>query len=72
MIVENVEQLFAIFIADLRNVENGDSDFDYDTTNDVNQQEVFSMADMMNLSYSKKLSKLMPSISEDCHDICVV
>lgn len=47
MIVENVEQLFAIFIADLRNVENGDSDFDYDTTNDVNQQEVFSMADLM-------------------------
>lgn len=47
MIVENVEQLFAIFMADLRNVENGDSDFDYDTTNDVNQQEVFSMADLM-------------------------
>ena len=43
LIVENVEQLFAIFMADLRNVENGDSDFDYDTTNQTPPQGVFSM-----------------------------
>lgn len=49
MIVENVEQLFAIFMTDLRNVENGDSDFDYDTTNDVHSQGVFSMEDLLEM-----------------------
>ena len=49
MIVENVEQLFAIFIADLRNVENGDSDFDYDTTNQTPQQGGFSMEDLVEM-----------------------
>lgn len=49
MIVENVEQLFAIFMADLRNVENGDSDFDYDTTNQEHTQNVFSMEDLVEM-----------------------
>lgn len=49
MIVENIEQLFAIFMADLRNVENGDSDFDYDTTNNINPQGTFSMEDLVEM-----------------------
>lgn len=32
MLTDNAEQLFAIFMTDLRNVENKESDFDYDTT----------------------------------------
>ena len=49
MINENVEQLFSIFIADLRNVENGDSDFDYDTTNQEPAQGVMSMEDLVEM-----------------------
>lgn len=49
MIVENLEQLFAIFMADLRNVENGDSDFDYDTTNQAHPQGVFSMETLVEM-----------------------
>jgi len=32
MINDNVEQLYSIFVADLKNVKNNESDFDYDTT----------------------------------------
>lgn len=32
MLTVNADQLYAIFIADLKNVKNHDSDFDYDTT----------------------------------------
>ncbi len=53
MIAENVEQLFAIFMADLRNVENGESDFDYDTTNNVHPQGGFSMEDLMEMARRK-------------------
>ena len=49
MIAENIEQLFAIFMSDLRNVENGDSDFDYDTTNQEQPQSGFSMEDLMEM-----------------------
>lgn len=49
MIAENIEQLFAIFMSDLRNVENGDSDFDYDTTNQEQPREGFSMEDLMEM-----------------------
>ena len=53
MIADNVEQLFAIFMADLRNVENGDSDFDYDTTNQTPRQGGFSMEDLMEMARKK-------------------
>ncbi len=53
MIAENVEQLFAIFMTDLRNVENGESDFDYDTTSNVNPQGGFSMEDLMEMARRK-------------------
>jgi type I restriction enzyme R subunit len=53
MIIENVEQLFSIFMADLRNVENGDSDFDYDTTNQEQPKEGFSMEDLMEMARRK-------------------
>ena len=53
MIIENVEQLFAVFVADLRNVENGDSDFDYDTTNQDHPQGGFSMEDLMEMARRK-------------------
>lgn len=49
MIAENVEQLFAIFMADLRNVENGDSDFDYDTTTQTPPQGVLSMENLVEM-----------------------
>ena len=49
MIAENIEQLFAIFMSDLGNVENGDSDFDYDTTNQEHPKEGFSMEDLMEM-----------------------
>ena len=49
MMAENIEQLFAIFMSDLRNVENGDSDFDYDTTNQEQPREGFSMEDLMEM-----------------------
>ncbi len=53
MIVENIEQLFAIFMADLLNVENGDSDFDYDTTNNEHPQGGLSMEDLMEMARRK-------------------
>lgn len=53
MIVENIEQLFAIFMSDLRNVENGDSDFDYDTTDNEHTQGRFSMEDLMEMARRK-------------------
>ncbi len=53
MISDNVEQLFAIFMADLRHVENGESDFDYDTTNNLRPQGGFSMEDLMEMARRK-------------------
>jgi len=53
MITENVEQLFAIFMADLRNVENGDSDFDYDTTSVVVDSSLSSMEELIALAKKK-------------------
>ncbi len=49
MLDENAEQLFSIFMADLRNVENGDSDFDYDTTDQEPIQASFSMEDLVEM-----------------------
>ena len=63
MLNDNVEQLYAIFMADLKNVENQDSDFDYDTT-DVpepdTKQPVLTMEQLMELA--KK--KLKPTYKE--------
>ena len=53
MIVENIEQLFATFMADLRNVENGDSDFDYDTTDQKRSKDTFSMEDLIEMARRK-------------------
>ncbi len=66
MLNDNVEQLYAIFIADLKNVENHDSDFDYDTTdipvdeNDKKPAEEITMEQLMELA--KK--KLKPTYKE--------
>lgn len=63
MLNDNVEQLYAIFMAELKNVENHDSDFDYDTT-DVpetdSKQPVLTMEQLMELA--KK--KLKPTYKE--------
>ena len=63
MLNDNVEQLYAIFMVDLKNVENQDSDFDYDTT-DVpepdTKQPVLTMEQLMELA--KK--KLKPTYKE--------
>lgn len=53
MIAENVEQLFAIFIADLHHVENGESDFDYDTTSTRTVSGEFTMETLMELARRK-------------------
>lgn len=63
MLSDNIEQLYAIFMAELKNVENHDSDFDYDTTDvpelDTNQP-VLTMDQLMELA--KK--KLKPTYKE--------
>lgn len=43
MLKDNIEQLYAIFLSELKNVENHDSDFDYDTT-DLPADESFKYA----------------------------
>ena len=53
MINSNIEQLFAIFMTDLRHVENKESDFDYDTTTDTSTTASFSMEDLMELARRK-------------------
>lgn len=53
MIVENIEQLFAVFLADFRNVESGDSDFDYDTTSTGTVSGEFSMEALIELARRK-------------------
>ena len=53
MIDENVEQLFAIFMADLHHVENGESDFDYDTTSTGTVSGEFTMEALMELARRK-------------------
>lgn len=63
LLSDNIEQLYAIFMAELKNVENHDSDFDYDTT-DVpeldTKQPVLNMEQLMELV--KK--KLKPTYKE--------
>lgn len=55
LLKDNLEELFAIFMADIQNVENGESDFNYDTTADVRAQEIFSAAALR--SFIKKYNK---------------
>ena len=60
LIKDNVEELFAIFIADLHNVENGDSDFNYDTTGNTHHHGAFSMEALKNYIslYTRKLENI--------------
>ena len=53
MLIDNAEQLFAIFLADLHHVENGESDFDYDTTSTGTVSGEFSMEALMKLARRK-------------------
>lgn len=53
MLIDNAEQLFAIFLADLHHVENGESDFDYDTTSEARTSGEFSMETLMELARRK-------------------
>ena len=53
MLIDNAEQLFAIFLADLHHVENGESDFDYDTTSTGTVSGEFSMEALMELARRK-------------------
>ena len=53
MLNDNAEQLFAIFLADLHHVENGESDFDYDTTSTGTVSGDFSIEALMDLARRK-------------------
>ena len=61
MLIDNVEQLFAIFMEDLHHVENEESDFDYDTTSEGTASGVFSMDALMELARRK----LRPEYNEE-------
>ena len=68
MLIDNAEQLFAIFLADLHHVANGEFDFDYDTTSTGTVSGEFSMEALMKLESLRHL----PAILKVCHAICAV
>ena len=54
MLDDNVEQFFSIFMDQLKHVDNGDSDFDYDTTDgEENTPENLSMEDLIEMARQK-------------------
>lgn len=54
MLDDNVEQFFSIFMDQLKHVDNGDSDFDYDTTDgEENTPENLSMEDLIEMVRKK-------------------
>ena len=60
---DNVEQLFAIFMKDYKNVEDGHSDFDYDTTEHStaeNGEQPFNMKDIL----AEAIQKIRPKYDE--------
>lgn len=68
MLDDNVEQLYHIFINDLKNVENEDSDFDYDTTeHELTENKKFSLKDFIDreMEGRAKAVPFTPVISTD-------
>lgn len=60
---DNVEQLFAIFMKDYKNVESGHSDFDYDTTEHStaeNSEQPFNIKDILD----EAIQKIRPKYDE--------
>ena len=53
MLIDNAEQLFVVFLADLHHVENGESDFDYDTTSTGTVSGEFSLETLLELARRK-------------------
>ncbi len=61
MLNDNTEQLFAIFMRDYKNVENGESDFDYTTEGKPNDTEnPFNMEEFL----ADAMQKMRPSYDE--------
>lgn len=71
MLEENVEQFYAIFMQQLKPVEDGEADFDYDTTDeDEPTTESMTMDDLLELARKK----LRPDYNEEAlkERLCVV
>lgn len=63
MLDENVEQLYAIFMKDFKNVEQGDSDFNYDTTENntlENSEQPFDLNELL----EEAMKKMRPDYDE--------
>lgn len=61
MLDENIEQLFAIFMKEFKNVENGDSDLDYSTENTSGDTEKpFNMEEIL----AEAMQKMRPDYDE--------
>jgi len=61
MLDENIEQLFAIFMKEFKNVETGDSDFDYSTESASGDTEKpFNMEELL----AEAMQKMRPSYDE--------
>ncbi len=58
LIKDNIEELFSIFMANLYHVENGDSDFNYDTTSEKPKQNIFSIKEFTSMDIFKSLSNV--------------
>lgn len=69
MLDDNVEQFYSIFMEQLKDVDNGDSDFDYDTTSDgePTSSDTMSMDDLMEMVRKK----LHPDYNEDALKECL-
>ena len=63
MLDESAEQLFAIFMKDFKNVENGDSDFDYDTTENTTSENAEAHFDIEQIR-RELMQKIRPTYHE--------
>lgn len=69
MLDDNVEQFYSIFMEQLKDVDNGDSDFDYDTTSssEPTSSDSMSMDDLMEIVRKK----MHPDYDEDVLKECL-
>ena len=69
MLDDNVEQFYSIFMEQLKDVDNGDSDFDYDTTSgsEPTSSDSMSMDDLMEIVRKK----MHPDYNEDVLKECL-
>ena len=69
MLDDNVEQFYSIFMEQLKDVDNGDSDFDYDTTSgsEPTSSDSMSMDDLMEIVRKK----MHPDYNEDALKECL-